>query len=117
MSGNVSAEETRAQHVAKMGTGLGEIYHGLSSQLAWAHFCWNDYRVLYGNPATIDLLNAAAPTFFWSLERMMLESVLLYLCRLTDRSEVARKRSPHAPAVAVSDLRRSPPARGATFGG
>ncbi len=60
MRGHVTGEESRTHYVAKMGTDLGEISCGLSSQLACAHFCWTDYQALYANPQTIDFLEVAS---------------------------------------------------------
>ncbi len=89
MSDYSSAEEIRSRHITTMGQPIGEVYYELSNKLLWAHFNWNDYRALFAHPDTIALLNAAAPTFFWSLEKTMWDAVILHLCRLTDRPRIS----------------------------
>ena len=50
------------------------------------HWKWNEYRALFGNsPNEIELLNAAAPAFFYLTQQAMWQDILLQLCRLTDR--------------------------------
>jgi enoyl reductase-like protein len=78
-------DQVRAQSAAKMGSPLGELYSDLYQQVASLRKKWRDFRALFDRDReTIDLLNATAPTFFYDLQRMMWEDLLLHLCRLTD---------------------------------
>jgi AbiU2 len=89
MSDHQSSEDVRAGYAAAMGEELGAIHHALWHQVAILHIRWNNYRGLFASsPHTIELLNAAAPAFFFETERMMWEDILLHLCRLTDRPQV-----------------------------
>ncbi len=50
------------------------------------HIRWQTYRTLFGtSPETIALLNAIAPAFFFDLERVLWEDVILHMCRVTDK--------------------------------
>jgi hypothetical protein len=91
--GDYEAEdESRADSVAKMGAALGNIRYELFSQIALLHIRWKSYRAFFaGSQGIIDLLNATAPSFFYDLERIMWEDVLLHLCRVTDPQETMKK--------------------------
>ena len=85
-------DEVRAKIVAAMPAPLGQVYYELSNQVVWVHLKWKDFRELYAKaPETIDLLNAAAPAFFYNLQQMMWDDVLLHLCRITDPTKSAGK--------------------------
>ena len=85
---NLSEEEVRERNIKAMAHPLGEFYSELSKEVAWLHLKWKDLRDLYfADQKTKDLLRDAAPEFFFNLNRMMWEDVLLHLCRLTDRGK------------------------------
>lgn len=80
-----TAEEVRDEYVQVMGEELGQLYYELYNELAWLHSKWQQYRELFGrNKELIDLLNKAAPYFFWLLQHTLLDDILLHLARLTD---------------------------------
>jgi hypothetical protein len=92
MSDYSSADEVRAERVAKMGTDLGEISNELSRQVTLLHIRWQTYRTLFGTShETIALLNAIAPAFFFDLERVLWEDVILHMCRVTDKEKPGGK--------------------------
>ncbi len=92
MAETLTAQEVRAKCVEAMPKQLGELYYELRNQLVLLHLKWNDYRSLYADGLeTINLLNEAAPGFFYNLQRMMWEDVLLHLCRITDREQISGK--------------------------
>lgn len=73
-----------------MGENLGELYDDLRNQLTWIHLKWNDYESLFADtPEVINLLNKVAPAFFHNTQRMMIEDVVLHICRITDNVTVA----------------------------
>ena len=80
-----TADESKAEHIAKMGAELGEFYSALWQDLAWIHAKWAEYIALFGTePGRINLLNEAAPRFFRVIEDSLWEDILLHLSRLTD---------------------------------
>ena len=80
-----TADESKAEHIAKMGAELGKFYSALWQNLAWIHVKWAEYIALFGtDPGRIDLLNDAAPRFFRVIEDSLWEDILLHLSRLTD---------------------------------
>jgi AbiU2 len=80
MGETLTAEQVRSEAIAAMGSPLGETYHSLSDEVAWLHLKWNDFRELFANRDTVDLLNSAAPAYFHELQRQTWEDVLLHLC-------------------------------------
>lgn len=78
-------DDIRADKLATMGSELGELHFLLWKDVASLHFEWNQYVELFGtHPSRIDVMNAAAPQFFWSLERVLWQDILLSLSRLAD---------------------------------
>jgi len=80
-----TAAQAKADHIAKMGQEVGSVYSALWQQVAWIHKKWEQYVTLFGtNEKRIDLLNAAAPSMFRTVQDTLFEDVLLHLARLTD---------------------------------
>jgi HEPN superfamily AbiU2-like protein len=78
-------DDIRAEKVATMGSELGELHFLLWKDVTSLHFEWNQYTELFGtHPSRIDVMNSAAPRFFWSLERVLWQDILLALSRLAD---------------------------------
>ena len=85
MATNSTETEIRDQKVAAMGQALGELHFLLWKDLSWLHLEWRQYRELFGiHESRIDLMNETAPRFFWSLERILWQDILLSLSRLSD---------------------------------
>lgn len=62
-----------------------DVYEFLKKEITWLHGRWIIFEQLYNkSPARIDLLNEAASTFFYILQRMMLDDLQLSLSKLTD---------------------------------
>jgi len=85
MKRNYTAEEVRAKYVDLMGADLGQLYHELQNEVVWVHRKWHEFKELYGKKSErIDLLNKIAPHFFWLLQKVLIDDVLLHLARLSD---------------------------------
>lgn len=83
------------EHLETMGPELARLYHELWNQVTWLHIRWHQYVELFGTkPERIDLLNAAASTFFRIVQDSLWDDTLLRLSRLTDPVESGgRKRN------------------------
>jgi hypothetical protein len=80
-----SEDQLREEKMAQMGSELGDLHSLLWKDLTWLHFEWDQYSVLFGkDPSRIDVMNKAAPRFFWSLDRVLWQDILLSLSRLAD---------------------------------
>ena len=46
---------------------------------------WEEYKALFAtSPESLEVLNTLAPFFWWNIQTVMWEDVLLHICRLTD---------------------------------
>lgn len=89
-----SADEVRSGFIHAMGRELGELFHAVSIELAWAHGLWRQYRTLFGDkPSRIDLLNEAAPFFFRIVQDVFFEGTLLAIARLVGSAESRNKQN------------------------
>jgi hypothetical protein len=81
-------EEVKSEYIEKMGEALGAQCYALWQEFIWLAMKWGEYEALYGGGSKrVDLLNEAAPAFFWMVEKVLWEDLLLHISRLTDRSE------------------------------
>lgn len=101
MSSYRTAAEAKADHIAKMGQGLGHIYDALWQEIAWLYTKWGEYVALFGtSESRIDLLNKAAPAFFRVVQDSLWEDILLHIARLTDPPRSAGKQNLSFQALA-----------------
>jgi hypothetical protein len=86
--GNVSLTTQTREQIAEgyrsaMGDELGTLFDALNAELIWVHWRWKQYRILFGDePSRIDMLNEAAPFFFYTMQEVLFEDTLLALARL-----------------------------------
>jgi AbiU2 len=89
MSNHQSADDIRAESIAKMGEEFGAIRDDLRNQVGLLHIRWQEYRRLFAaSPEIILLLNKTAPAFFYEVERVMWENVIVQLCRITESPQM-----------------------------
>lgn len=80
-----STPEVEQQHLDAFGPRLGPIYHGLYNEVLQLHWKWAQFQMLFGgSPERIQLLNASAPGFFWLIQQVLWEDILLHVAVLTD---------------------------------
>lgn len=80
-----TSAEAKQNYISVMGEPLGALFHSLSQEVAWVYRRWHEYVELYGDkPSRVDLLNDAAPVFFWLVQDTLWEATLLHIARLTD---------------------------------
>ena len=63
-----------------MGPELARPFCRLSNECQWLHWKWGEYITLFGSKSErIDLLNAAAASFFWIVQDSLWENILLHI--------------------------------------
>src|SRR5262245_56409642 len=77
--------------VGGMPPDLDSLYKELWQEVAWLALDWQEYKVLYGDSEKLSLMTATASEFFRSLQRLQLQSVMMQLCRITDKPKSAGK--------------------------
>ncbi len=81
---------------------ISEIWEFLNSEITWLHGRWNVYRQIYGtNPERIELINWAAPTFFFFIERVLINDVQLTLIKLADPARTCGRDNATLEALVV----------------
>ena len=84
MGSTRTAQEVEEHHLRKLGPKLGRVYHDLYNDYTYLRLKLKEFRELLGTPQHVDLLNSIASLFFWCVQNIWWESLLLHLCRLTD---------------------------------
>jgi hypothetical protein len=69
----------------KMGPEFTRLFLELDGECDWLRHKWTEFDELWGKGAEqVDLLNTVAPNFFYVINQVLFENVMLHLCRLTD---------------------------------
>ena len=69
-------------------TELQEFFSSFREQCIWLRCCYNTYLALYESGDCIkEVLQASAPEFFHELNTILIEYVLLQICKITDPAE------------------------------
>lgn len=69
-------------------TELQEFFSSFREQCIWLRCCYNTYLALYESGDCIkEVLQASAPAFFHELNTILIEYVLLQICKITDPAE------------------------------
>jgi hypothetical protein len=75
-----------------MGADLGELFTELSDELTWMFLRWRQFEILYVEKEShLDILNKAAPFFFWLIQRTLWEDTVLGIARLAGPPRSAGK--------------------------
>jgi AbiU2 len=61
-----------------------EIYSHLAGKLIQTHGAFEELMLLFGTKEVVNVLNATAPAFFVRHERLLVDSIVLSLSRMTD---------------------------------
>jgi len=81
-----TADQIRQRYVDAMGEELGKLYHVLWEEIRWLHTSWGEYVSLFGtSPERIEVLNRAANGYFYIVEQMMWDQVILSVTHFTDK--------------------------------
>jgi len=89
-----TAEEVRREHIDKMGIELGSLYNSLYNEIIWLHYKWSEFEELYGiKESRIKLMNQTAPFFFFIIQKILWENILLGIARITDPKKSRGKKN------------------------
>jgi hypothetical protein len=77
-----------------MGFELGSLFNLLYNEIIWLHYKWSDFEELYGTKESrINLINQSAPFFFFIVQKVLWENILLGIARITDPVKSRGKRN------------------------
>ncbi len=87
-------DEILQNYIKHMGEKLGTYYNALWNEVAYLFTKWSEYDELFGKkPSRVDLLNDAAPTFFYIVQDCMFKDILLHIARLLDPPKSVGKKN------------------------
>lgn len=85
MSNAIGENQIKAELFSRLGQPLGEVYFQLREDILWLNVFWNRFIELYGSvPARIEVMNDAAPEFFFIVQQSLANEVILRIARLVD---------------------------------
>ncbi|SNT12189.1 hypothetical protein SAMN05421640_2374 [Ekhidna lutea] len=79
-----TAEEVKQEHLEKLGPELGNIYHQLRNELIFIHIKWCEFEELYAHEERVELMKKNSPNFFYYLQNILFEDVILAITRITE---------------------------------
>jgi hypothetical protein len=87
-----SPEEYRERKIQAMGPQPGQLHFELGNSLALLHLKWAQFTALFaaGQPV-LDLLDRTARHFFLVVRIVLIDDIILHLCRLSDPPKSGRK--------------------------
>jgi len=89
-----TAEEVKKEQQSIMGIELGSLYNLLYNETIWLHYKWIEFEELYGvKESRIKMLNQSAPFFFFIIQKVLWENILLGIARITDSTKTGDKRN------------------------
>ena len=85
MSESQTHEEVFAEHQKVLGLEFGLLFNTLHNELSWLYVKWGQFKSLYStNDARIELINACAPSYFYMIQFIHWENIILHIARLND---------------------------------
>ncbi len=71
--------------IAKAPAPINEVFDALSQKLANVHARWKIYNNIYSHSdKRIDMLNEASPGVFYHLQNLLIDDVVLGICKVND---------------------------------
>jgi hypothetical protein len=92
--GTQTTEELKADMIKKLGVDFGSLLYSLHNEITWLTLKWIEFNELYGTKESrIELINKAAPFFFFVVQKILWDNLLLGIARVTDPPETRGKKN------------------------
>lgn len=88
-----TAAEALANDIAVLGNHYGLAFHHCCQELWRVSSSWDRYEALFGSQERVNLLNDSSGSFWHAMQSVLLEHVLLGICRLSDTAGTGRRRN------------------------
>lgn len=67
-----------------LGEKAGALYNGISNDIGRVRVKWREYCLLFrSSPEQFSIMNRVAPFFFYSVQHLMFDDIVLHLARIT----------------------------------
>ncbi len=84
MGKHQTAEEVKQEYIEKLGTEFGTYFDRLRNEVIFLHLKWSEFEELYAKKERVELMNSIASNFFFYLQNLLLDDVILGITRLTE---------------------------------
>lgn len=92
--GTQTADESKKNMTDILGDDFGSFLYVIYNEIAWLSLKWSEYCQLFAVKETrIELLNQSAPSFFFLIQRTLLDSIILGVARLIDPCNSGKKKN------------------------
>ncbi|MBZ9988441.1 hypothetical protein LB572_15190 [Mesorhizobium sp. BH1-1-5] len=88
-----TAAETLANDIAVLGNDYGLAFYHCCQELWRVSSSWDRYEALFGSQERVNLLNESGGSFWHAIQGVLLEHVLLGICRLSDTAGTGQRRN------------------------
>jgi hypothetical protein len=88
MADSLTPDEFLAQKQEKMGDELGRLHFDLANKLSLLHLEWNQFQTLFLRADESDLLDRTIPAVALVFRMVLIDSIILHICRLADPAEM-----------------------------
>lgn len=84
MGNDQTSEEILREHLEKLGYEFGKLFNKIRNEVIFLHFKWSEFEELYSKKDRVTLMNDISPTFYFYLQNLLLDDVILGITRLTE---------------------------------
>ncbi len=89
-----TAEEIKQDMIKVLGTDFGSLLYTLHNEITWLTFRWIEFKELFGTKKSrIELMNEVAPSFFFTVQKILRENLMLGITKITDPVKSAGKKN------------------------
>lgn len=87
-------DDERNKRIETLGKEFGSLYDSIYNEFVWLSFKWVDYKELFAKKKSrIVILNETAPFFFFTIQKILWENILLGICILSDPPKTGGKKN------------------------
>ncbi len=98
--GQQTPEQIKEEMVSKLGKEFGCLLYSIYNEITWLTFKWIEFRELFGEKQSrFELMNSTAPFFFFTVQKVLWENLLLGVARITDPAVTMSKKNTTLNAI------------------
>ena len=101
----MTSEEIKKEHISKMGEELGLLFYSVHNDFININVKWKEYQELFmSHESRISVLNDTASFFFYNIQRIMIDDLVVNITRLAESSSAGSRKSKNATLKTIIDL-------------
>jgi hypothetical protein len=88
----MNPDEILSDYEKKLGKDFGTAYYYARNEWCFISITWKQFQSLFcSNPERVELMNSAGASFFYTVDKLFFEAILLAICRLSDPIKTGKK--------------------------